>query len=316
MYGLLSKENDLKILILSPNQISRYNWGHQLFRNEIGRQSEAFYWGNGYPDFDEKLTVSEVITKFCPWVPDVILTYGWRYSAGFEGLDKIKKIAKVHITVDYGRPVGIPRQNKFFKKNNYDLVFAITQNAERLLTKNKVCDLIKIIPFSADTNIYKPLSIKGFNKQILASFTARKDIYPNRSKIQNVAKTMGVPVITKRVVHQQLIRAINNSQITLTSNNIFKSLSMRYTETLACGGFLMADRPEDLSMVGLKDGKHLVIYKNIGDLRNKIEYYLNPKNLPERNKIAKQGMKFVRKNHSCKKRVEEMLGIIQKELNI
>ncbi len=306
----------MKILILSANQIERYNWGHQLFRNEIGRQTDVFYWGDGYPDFNKDLTISQVITKYCPWIPDVILTYGWRYSVGFEGIDKIKKIAKVHITVDYGRPEGIPRQNKFFKKNNYDLVFAITQNAKRLLTNNKVCNIIKIIPFSVDTNIYKPLTVKGFNKQILASFTIRKDIYPNRLKIQNVAKTMGVPVITKRVIHHKLIRAINNSQITLTSNNIFKSLSMRYTETLACGGFLMADKPEDLSMVGLKDGKHLVIYKNIGDLRDKIEYYLNIKNIQERNKIAKQGMKFVRKNHSCRKRVREMLDIIHKELRI
>jgi len=303
-------------MILSPDQLMRYNWGHQLFRNEIGRQTETFYWGDGYPDFDKDLTITEVITKFCPWIPDVILTYGWRYSVGFEGLDKIKKIAKVHITVDYGRPEGIPRQNEFFKKNNYDLVFAITQNAKRLLVENNVCDLIEILPFSVDINIYKNLNKKGISKQILASFTTRSDIYPNRLKIQNVAKTMGVPVITKRVVHQQLVQAINNSHITLTSNNIFKSLSMRYTETLACGGFLMADRPEDLNMVGLKDGEHLVIYKNIGDLRDKLEYYLDTKNISERNKIAQQGMDFVRKNHSCKKRVEEMLTIIRETLKI
>lgn len=305
----------MKILLLSPNQISRYNWGHQLFRNEIGRQTDVFYWGNGYPDFNKDLTVSQVITKFCPWVPDVILTYGWRYSVGFEGLDNIKKIKKVHITVDYGRPVGIPRQNKFFKKNNYDLVFAITQNAHRLLTKNKVCDIIEILPFSVDINIYKNFYKKGYCKQILASFTTRKDIYPNRLIIQNVAKTMA-PVVTKRIIHQKLVQAINRSQIILTSNNIFKSLSMRYTETLACGGFLMADKPEDLNMLGLKDGKHLVIYKNIGDFREKLEYYLDSKNIPERDKIAQQGMEFVRKNHSCRKRVEEMLMIIKEKLMV
>ena len=91
--------------------------------------------------------------------PDVIMTYGWRYSAGFEGLGSIKNIPKVHITVDYGRPKGIVIQNEFFKKNNYDLVFAISKNAQRLLVKNKVCDKIKIIPFSVDTNIYKPLNL-------------------------------------------------------------------------------------------------------------------------------------------------------------
>jgi len=309
----------MKILLLSPNQIHRYNWGHQLFRNEIGRQADVFYWGDGYPDFDKNLTVSQVITKFCPWVPDIIFTYGWRYSVPFEGMDKIKKIPKVHVSVDYMREEGLPRQNKFFNRNQYDLIFGITQLTQRLLEKNINCpNPIQVLPFCVDTNIYKNQNPKFLlsKKQILASFTTRDDIYPNRTKIQNVAKTMGIPVVTKRITHQKLINTISNSTITITSNNKFKSLSMRYTETLACGGFLMADRPEDLSLLGLKDGKHLVIYKNIGDLRRKLEYYLHRNNKPERDKIAQQGMEFVHKNHSCRKRVEEMLIIIKEKLKI
>ena len=176
-----------------------------------------------------------------------------------------------------------------------------------------MCDKIKIIPFSVDTNVYKSLNLPLKN-QILASFTTRNDIYPNRSKAQKMIKKMKIPIITKRVIHKKLIRCINSSKITLTSNNVFKSLSMRYTETLACGGFLLADRPEDLEFVGLKDGDHLVIYKNLDDLKRKIQYYLKPENEKERNRIAKQGMEFVRKNHSCKKRVNEMISYIHEEL--
>lgn len=306
----------MSILLLSPNQLHRYNWGHQLFRNEIGRQTPTFYWGEGYPDYDENLTVKEVISNYCPYPPDVIMTYGWRYSQSFKGLGDINNIPKVHITVDYGRPEGIPRQNKFFSDNNYDLVFAITQNAKRLLFENKVCDKIELLPFSVDTNVYKPQNPKFelHDKFILASYTVRDDIYPNRNIIQKVAKTMGVPVFTKRVVHQMYINKLSNATITLTSNNIFKSLSMRYTETLACAGFLMADKPEDLDLLGFKNGKHLVIYKNIGDLRNKLEYYLDTRNKKERDKIARQGMEFVHKHHSCKVRVKEMLDIIKEKL--
>jgi len=303
----------VKFLILSPNQIKRYNWGHQLFRNEIGRQEQTIYWGEGFPNFNKTLKVKDVIDKHCPWKPDIILTYGWRYSVDFKGLDRINDIAKVHITVDYGRPEGIPKQNNFFKKNKYDLVFAITQNAYRLLTKNKVCDKIEIIPFSVDTNVYKRLGMP-VKDQVLAAFTARSDIYPNRGKVQKAIKQMGIPIITKRVVHQKLIRCINSSKITVTSNNVFRSLSMRYTETLACGGFLMADRPDDLEMVGLKDGEHLVIYKNIKDLKNKVKYYLEHE--VERKRIAKQGMKFVKNHHSCETRVREMVKIINEGLNL
>ena len=296
----------MRILLLSPNQISRYNWGHQLFRNEIGRQHKVFYYGEGYSNFKEN-DVNIIINKHCPWKPDVILTYGWRYSRLFEGLGSIN-IPKVHITVDYVETANIPVQNQFFAKNKYDLVFAITQRAVGLLEKNNVCENIEIIPFSADTNIYKQLSVKKENR-VLAAFNSRKDIYPKRQKIQGIIKTMKIPVITKRVVHQKLVMCINSCKLILTSNNIYNSLSMRYTETLACGGFLLADRPTDLDFVGLKDGEHLVIYKDINDLKDKINYYMEHDK--ERVKIEKQGMEFVRKNHSCEQRVKEMTQIIK-----
>ena len=127
-------------------------------------------------------------------------------------------------------------------------------------------------------------------------------------------KSMKIPIIEKRVIHKRLINCINKCKITITSNNIYKSLSMRYTETLACGGFLLADRPTDLDLVGLKNGKHLVIYDDINDLKDKIRFYLD--NDKERQKIEQQGMEFVRKNHSCKKRVSQMLNHINEDLKI
>jgi spore maturation protein CgeB len=89
---------------------------------------------------------------------------------------------------------------------------------------------------------------------------------------------------------------------------------MRYTETLSCGGFLLADRPDDLDMVGLKDGVHLVIYKDLNDLVDKAKYYMSHNK--ERKRIEKRGMDFVRKNHSCKLRVKQMTKMIKEELGI
>ena len=301
----------MKCLLLSPNQIKRYNWGHQLFRNEIGRQIKTVYYGLGFPDFNPDLSVDEIVKKHCPDV-NFILTYGWRYSKDFKGLGEID-IPKVHITVDYGRPKGIPKQNKFFKENKYDLVFAITLNAWRLLRENEVCDKIGMLPFSVDCSKYKSLGTSRKN-QILASFTTRSDIYPNRLKVQKAARSTGYPVITKRIVHEKLIRAINKSKITLTSNNIFKSFSMRYTETMACGGFLLADEPEDMGYLGYEMNKHFVIYEGINDLKEKIKFYMNHDS--ERERIAKQGMDFVRERHSNKKRVSDMLKSIRREVGI
>ena len=61
--------------------------------------------------------------------------------------------------------------------------------------------------------------------------------------------------------------------------------------------------------LGFKDGKHLVIYRDMNDLRNKIKYYL--KHEKEREAIAKNGMEFTRENHNNNIRVKEMLGFIE-----
>jgi spore maturation protein CgeB len=69
---------------------------------------------------------------------------------------------------------------------------------------------------------------------------------------------------------------------------------MKYTEAMACGTFVLADKPEDLDNFGYIDGKHLVIYNDLKDLKDKIRYYLEHEY--EREEIAKNGMKFVREN--------------------
>jgi len=301
----------MRCLLLSPNQIKKYNWGHQLFRNEIGRQIDVTYYGAGFPRFNPELNVKEIVDKHCPDV-DFIMTYGWRYSKDFEGLEDVD-IPKVHITVDYGRPAGIKKQNIFFKKNKYDIVFGISLNAMRLLRKNNVCDILEISPFSVDCKRYRPLGMTK-NNQILAAFSTRTDVYPNRSKIQRAAKATGYPVVMRRVIHGRLIQAINRSKIILTSNNIFKSVSMRYTETMACGGFLLADEPEDMRFLGYVDKRHFVLYRGLGDLKDKINFYM--KNNSAREKIARLGMRFVRKKYNNKKRAREMLTFIKKELDL
>lgn len=302
----------MKILILNPNQITKYNWGHQLFRNEIARQHDVVFYGEDFQNFNGEYNVKKIIENNYSSPPDIILTYGGRYSLKYEGLGNVK-IPKVHITVDYVREKGIQIQNeKIFSKNKYDLVFGISEYAVGLLKKNKVCDEIYILPFSVDTRIYKQITNIKKEPWVLAAFTSRTDVYPNRTKVRKVLKKSGISIITKRVVHQKFIELINRCKITLTSNNIWKSLSMRYTETLACGGFLLADKPADLELVGLKDGEHLIIYKDMKDLKEKALYYLDPKNEKERQKIAIQGMNFVRKNHSCEQRVKEMTKIIRR----
>lgn len=298
----------MKILLLSPNQIGRYNWGHQLFRNEIGRQHDVLYYGEGYPNYDENLEVPQIVNKY---KPDILLTYCWKY-ARYRGIGRVKNIPKVHISMDY---VGkyLKSQNKFFADHKYDLVFGSATRTVSALKDNKVCERIRILPFSVDTNIYKKIDLPKIN-DVLVAFGTRLKYYAYRRKIQIILEEMGVKIITQWVIHEELVKAINESKIIPTSNNRWGGLSMRYTETLACGGFLLADKPRDLERLGYGDGKHLVIYDGLDDFKDKVIYYLKPENEKEREEIARQGMEFVRKNHNNEVRVEEMTKIIIEEL--
>ena len=98
----------------------------------------------------------------------------------------------------------------------------------------------------------------------------------------------------------------------MTDNGTYNCLNMKFTEVLSCGTLLLSNKPEDFDDVGFKEGEHLVIYKDLNDMQDKINYYLKHDN--EREEIAKNGMEFVRKNHSNDVRIKEMTDIIQKEL--
>lgn len=303
----------MKILLLNPNHINRYNWGNQLFKNKIGKYHDVFYYGEGYPNYNKKYSVKDIIKKEYRQTPDLILTYCWKYSQFFRGMEEIDNIPKIHIALDYTEQTNYEKQNKAFKKDKYDLIFGMSQKACNLLRKNNASSEIHFLPFSVDIDIYKPLNITK-KDQILAAFTTRNDIYPNRIKVQRAARSLGYPVVTKRIIHENLIKVINASKIILTSNNIYRSFSMKYTETLACGGFLLADKADDMYILGYKNKVHYVLYSDINNLKTKIQYYM--KNDTERHFIEKAGMKFVRKFHSCDRRVSEMTNIIKERLGL
>jgi spore maturation protein CgeB len=84
--------------------------------------------------------------------------------------------------------------------------------------------------------------------------------------------------------------------------------SPKVFEILACKGFMICDDQKDVRAL-FEDGKHLVIFKDINDLREKIKYYVGHEQ--ERSRIAGQGFEEVAMKHTYKNRMEQMLEIIQ-----
>lgn len=307
----------MKILLLSPNQILRKNWTHQLFRNEFSKHHNVTYYGEGYPSYIPGKPIPELIKNqnF-----DLILTYGLRYTEPFIGLGDIMNIPKAHIAVDYF-PLGggsgtYERNHILFNRDKYDIYFGVVGDIVRNLEKNGICKKAHLLPFSIDTNIYRRTKeFKQKNIDVFSVFTTRDDIYPNRTKIHRLVSSLkDLRCYVKRTQHEKYVDKINSSKICITSNNKFKSLSIKYYEILSCGSFLLADEPEDLLELGFIPDKHLVIYKDLNDLKDKIYYYLTHGKVLRT--IANQGMDFVRENHNNEIRVKQFTEIVQKELGI
>jgi len=309
----------LRILLLNPNYIKRQNWGHQLFKNEFGRQHDVTYYGEGYAGFNKKFNVSEIL-KSLKKPFDLILTYESKYSKNFEGLGKINDIPKALIQIDYALGIKnysgfakIETINALIKQNSPDLIFATSMSNVAAMKKNLGTNKVFFLPFSVDLGTYKNMGLER-TIDAMAVYTTNNYVYPNRRKIQTLIGKMKIVSFIRKVVHEGYVRKLNESKIFIINNNINKRLSMKYTEAMVCGALVLADEPEDLAAQGFKNNEHLVLYEGLEDLKLKIKYYL--KNDTERNRIAKNGMKFVRKNHSCATRVEQFTKIVNQELGI
>lgn len=311
----------MKILILGPNGINRKNWGHQLFLNSFKRQHECFYWGPDHENFDEKLTILEVINKY--FKPDLILTYLAKRCYPFKGLDQLQEFKRVHIEIDFfDKTKNYPGQynselktnlyKKFYSEYQPQIIFGSVSTVLKGLKKNNLCKKLYLLPFSVDINTYQCLNLPK-TVDVMAVFSTTHLAYPNRKRVQQIVKRIpNIKAVTTRHRHKDHVTLINKSKIIITSNNLWNSLSMRYTEVLACGGFLLADKPEDFEKLGYVNGKHLVIYSGFDDLKNKILYYL--KHDKEREEIAKEGMMFVLNNHTTDIRIKQFTEIVTREL--
>jgi spore maturation protein CgeB len=298
----------MKILLLSPDQLGRYNWGHQLFRNEIGKHHDVIYYGDGYKGYNKR-SVADVIKQYDD--VDIILTYGYRYTLPFGNFKVPTHIKRVHIVIDLfpphpgGYKGSFSQYRPFISDTTFDLFF-VRQRVQREYLKQLGCTIpSEWLPFSVDTNIYKKKDLaKGYD--VITSSTNRADVYPNRIPVKQLVKSMNLKAVTGRVTHGEYVRYINESKIAIISTNVFNSPNMKFTEFTSCGTFVLADKPQDFDELGFKDGEHLVLYKDISDLKDKIKYYL--KHDEEREEIAINGMNFVRKKHNNVIRVKQFVS--------
>ena len=252
----------MKILFLVRDQLKVGKEdlrSHHLFVTEFEKHHDVVWWGPLRDNYDQSIPMPDLVAKY---KPDIIYKYGFRMP--FEiGLEDVK-IPKILYLVDYFPPKGdYPGVKKpyvnFMLKSKFDTVFVPVSYMVRHVLETGICNHAILSPFGVNASEFKK---HGVHKDIdvLALYTVRNDVYPHRlDVIKTIINMKNVNFFHGKTSIRAYVGAVNRAKIFVTSNNIFGSLSMKYTEVMACGTFMLADEPEDLNLLGFEDGKHLVI---------------------------------------------------------
>lgn len=110
----------------------------------------------------------------------------------------------------------------------------------------------------------------------------------------------------------EMPKVFHESKINLnfTIPNIKSGIPLRVWDVLGSGGFLLTNYQAELPYY-FEEGKDLVCFDGVEDLREKVAYYL--KHEDERVQIAQNGYKKVKEHHTYMQRVGEMLRIVKEE---
>lgn len=216
----------------------------------------------------------------------------------------------------------------------YDYIFCGGTEAQDLLAKSGI-NKTHWLPFACDPEIHKAVEVNLEEKRKWGSdITFVGSFYPNRKHTFEAICDFDIKIwgpgwdklsknspLSKSVINALLNpkdwkKIYSSSKIIIVVHYQDGQVpcyqaSPKVYETLACKSFLLVDNQKDVKTL-FEDGKHLVMFTNIKDLRDKIEYYLS--HAEKRKQIALQGYKETTRNHTYVNRIERLIKIIYPDL--
>ncbi|MFH1459645.1 MAG: glycosyltransferase [Candidatus Omnitrophota bacterium] len=252
-----------------------------------------------------------------------------------EIIQKIKQLGvrTAYLTTDFPWDSDVLVQEAL----NYEFVF---YGGTEIAQKFKQANIKKAfwLPFACDPDLHKPVELSSEEKkQYSADIAFVGSIYPklysNRLIILEGISDFNIKVwgpgadtvsanspLKKKIMGndtkpgqwQKIYSAVKIGVCIHFEDHLKKipcyQASPRIYELLSCKCFTLVDNQVDVSKL-FEDGKHLVIFKSIPDLREKINYYLAH---PEKRKIiAEQGFNEVINNHTYQHRIKKIIAIIR-----
>jgi len=217
--------------------------------------------------------------------------------------------------------------NNIKNRNEYDYFFVFDPYYVRKLKKTGQKNAF-YLPCAVDPDIHREMTLMEkreyrHNVSFVGTYQKNREELLKKIKEYNPSiwgyhwnKTKGLN-IQKEKLHgnkkikdnNRMCEIFNTSKINLNIHypHSRESVNLRTFDVLATKSFLLCDYFEELPNLFEID-KEIVCYKDVKELRKKIEYYLE--NEDERNKIIEAGYKRVLKEHTFYHRMKAILDTI------
>ncbi len=280
--------------------------------------------------WDMKRLNKRIVSQAESFKPDMCLVTGG-YRILPETIEKIKRrgIKTVLWTID--PPTDF--QPIIEAAPHYDFVFCGGTEAQELLEKIGA-KKTTWLPFACDPEVHRFQETTPEERKFWGSdVTFIGSYYPNRAQLLEKLADFDLKVwgpgwnklpsasrLRGKIRDMQLrpeewTKILSSCKITVVihyqdGKTPCYQASPKVYETLACKSFLLVDNQRDVKSL-FEDGKHLAVFKDVEDLKEKIVYYLNHQG--EREKIINQGYEETMQRHAYIHRIKKLIQSVYPE---
>jgi len=281
----------MKILVIQQYGIHKENshfrecLSFQKAFKSFGHDTDC--WGLGHPNYDQKINFNSY---------DLILNcenYGDEWLPDF---NEIKKPYKILYSID-PHVRGIYPYEKIFREKSYNFMFVAIRDFCNSPDR-------AWLPPAIDEEFFLK---KNISKDIFLGFVG--NILNRKSILDYMINNHGLQQYVM-LIGEKMVDHINRFKIHF-NKNISIGSNYRNFETVGCGTVLLTSGCNEYSDLGFFDGKNCLIYNNLTELEEKINFCKkNPEKLIE---IEMNALELAKK-HTYKKRVESILKFLKTKI--
>ena len=194
---------------------------------------------------------------------------------------------------------------KMLKKNNRKIIYWFPDPAQTFTSEMAMKAFYSDVAFFDKKNsLEKALLVNKNSKYVCEGYDESADVVQNVKKQYDISFIGNVygnrSSVLDRLESVNIISSAYGLQHSIEVGKTKINLNIctdncasdRIYKVLAAGGFLLTDDWYGRELTGLVDGEDLVIYKDVEDLQEKIEFYLSRSYT--RDKIASRGLSKVK----------------------